>query len=344
MTESLWNLAMPWGSFLVALVGAAVAALANGAEMGLYRLNPVRLRLRATQGDRRAAILQVLLGDLRGMIIVCLIGTNIGVFIATAVATALVESSGWVQTTLAVEILTTVIVTPLLFVFADVVPKSIFAVEADHWMYPLAAPLRWVYGALCRIGLIAILKGISGLILRLSKRRGALGMPGADPFTPRQRLRAIIREGVAEGVISGYQDELVEKVLHLREQPVWQVMIALAQVAAVPVDIRCDAFIAQLREHSFTRLPVYDGRKENVVGIVRISEVLAAEDRPFDLGRLMSREFLTVAPDMTVSQAMFQMRKARAAMAVVRDAKERAVGIITLKDLVEEIVGELAAW
>jgi CBS domain containing-hemolysin-like protein len=114
-------------------------------------------------------------------------------------------------------------------------------------------------------------------------------------------------------------------------------------VAAVPVTIDRGRFIEELRKHSFTRLPVWEGKKENVIGIVRINDVLAAGDS-FDLASMMSRDFVAVPPDMTVSHALLEMQKARTAIALVRDDKGRTVGLITIKDLVEEIVGELAAW
>jgi CBS domain containing-hemolysin-like protein len=177
-------------------------------------------------------------------------------------------------------------------------------------------------------------------VLRVLRR----GEVAADPFHPRERLRAILREGAAEGVISGYQHELVGKVLGLREQLVHAIMIPISRVAGAAVDIDRERFMAELRRHSFSRIPVWEGRKENVVGIVHIMDVLAAGEGPLDLGALMTRDFLTVPPDMTVPQALLRLRKARAAIAVVRDDKGRAVGVITVKDLVEEVVGELAEW
>jgi len=332
--------AWPW---VAAIVGALVAGLANGAETGLYRLNRIRLRLRADSGDPRAKILQHLLGDLRGMIIVMLIGTNAGAFLTTAMATIMVASSGWVSTDTGVELATTLIVAPLLFVFADVVPKSIFAVEADHWLYLLARPLSWCYAALRRTGVVGALNGLSNLILRAANRQEA---EGADPFHPRQRLRAVLSESAAEGVISGYQHELVTKVLALHEKLVRDVMIPMSRVAAVPVETDRPGFLEHMRRHAYSRLPVWQGRRENVVGIVHVNDVLAerADGSPLDLAAVMSREFVSVPVDMTLSQAIFRMRKARAAMAIVRDEKGRAAGIITIKDLVEEIVGELAAW
>jgi len=337
--NALRDILDPLGLALLALAGLAIAALANGFETGLYRVNRVRLRIRATQGEHRAIRLRMLLRDLRGMIIVCLIAANVGGYLATVVGTTFVARCGWFDSHLGVEILSMVILTPLLLIFADVVPKSLFAVEADRWVFPLVEPVRWVYRTLRGIGLLAALKGISTLVLRIA---GKQQVEGSDPFTPRERLRAIIREGLAEGVISGYQHELAEKVLGLHEQPVGAVMIPLRHVAAVPVTITRQRFIEELRRNSYTRLPVYENHKSNIVGIVRVDDVLAQQDGEFDLRGIMSRNLVVVPPTMPISQVMARMRRSRAVMAVVADPKGQAIGIITIKDLVEEVLGELA--
>ena len=339
--DVLFDILAYGGLWAAALAGLLIAALANGIETGLYRLNRIRLRLRAESGDRQARILQNLLADLRGQIIVCLVGTNLGDFVATAVATSLVASAGWAETATGIELLTTAIVTPILFVFATVVPKSVFVAEADHWMYPLAPPLKGAYLALRASGVVPALSGLSRLILRAARKQET---EGADPFHPRERLRAVLREGAAEGVISGYQHELVGKVLGLREQLVLAVMIPIGRAACVPADIDREHFVAELRRHSYSRLPVWEGRKDNVVGIVHILDVLSAPEGPLDLPKVMNRAFVALAPDATVGQAMQRLSKDRAAIAVVRDSKGRALGILTVKDLVEELVGELAEW
>jgi putative hemolysin len=329
--------AWPW---LLAAAGLLLAAVGAGVETGLYRLNRIRLRLRAEAGDRRAATLVTLLGDLRGMIIVCLLWTNVGTFMVTAAASILVAAAGWSASPFTREVLTALSLALFLFVFAEVAPKSIFTAEADHWLYPMARPLRVAYLVFRGMGIVPAMSAISHLVLRVAARSGR----AAEPFTPRQRLRAVLSEGAAEGVISGYQHELVDRVLNLRERLVRNAMIPLSRVASVSVGISRTAFLEELRQHSYSRLPVWEGRRDNVIGIVHINDVLAEAGEAMNLEALVQRQFVVVAPEMPVGHALFRMREFRAAMAIVRDSKGRTVGILTIKDLVEEIVGELAAW
>ena len=328
------------GPLVAALVGIAIAALANGMETGIYRVNRVRLRLRADAGSRRAGLLLGLLGDVRGLIITCLIGYNGGVYLATYFVATLVGRR-W-QTAVSAEAVTTAILTPIFFVFTDLAPKSLFTYEADRLMYRLAPVLKGAYTVLRTILLVPALKGVSTLVLRIGGAPRA-GDPLANPFQPRQRLRALLAEGAAEGVITSYQDQLVEKVLELRDRQVRQAMIPLAKAAAVNIAARRPELIEQLRQHSYSRLPVWEDRREHIVGIAHIRDVLAA-DESLDLRTVMNPDVVTLPADMPVGQALFRMRRKRAAMAVVEDARGRALGIVTIKDLVEEIVGELPEW
>jgi CBS domain containing-hemolysin-like protein len=330
-----------YGPLLLVLGGVFLAALFNGMETGLYRVNRLRLHLRVDAGHRAASRLVRLLGDMRGTICACLVACNVGMYLATDAVTRMIAGAGWSNDEFTIELLTTVIMTPVFFVFADVLPKSLFAVEADRWTYRVSRILASAYWLLTAVGLIPALKGLSSIILRVVRGREAAA---ANPFDERQRLRAFLREGAAEGVISGYQEELIDKILALRQTRVRQVMIPLSRAAAVPVDIDSRRFIEELRKHSFSRLPVWEGRPDAIVGIIRVDAVLATEAKALDLRNLMSRELLTLGPETPVSQALIQMQRRRAAMAIVQDSRGRALGVLTMKDLVEEIVGELAAW
>jgi CBS domain containing-hemolysin-like protein len=318
--------------------GMATSFMASAVETGSYRLNRIRLRVRANAGDRRAATLLGLLTDLPGLVVAILIINNAANYLVTAGTTILLSEKAIGLSDMMVQLVATAVVTPVLFVFCELLPKYLFAADPERFMSPLAGTVRGTYRLLYGLGLVPALKGVSRIVMRIAHKRRA------EPFTPRQRLRAVLGEGAAEGVISGYQHELVGRVLGMREQLVSRVMIPIGSVAGVPLDITRHQFVEELRRHSYSRLPVWEGSREHVVGIVHINDVLAVKGDSMDLPALMRRDFVVVPPDMAVGQAMLALRKARAAMAIVSDAKGRAVGIITIKDLVEEIVGELAAW
>ncbi|NIA22175.1 MAG: DUF21 domain-containing protein [Anaerolineaceae bacterium] len=342
---------MIWQSVLSALaavapyLGIALAVLTagffSGNETGAYRLNRVRLHLADRKGRPEARLLARMLSDMRGQICVMLIGTNLAVYVATLLATRLWQSAAAPEAgPLYGETMATLTLTPLLFIFADLVPKNIFNAQADRLVYR-SARLLWLANVVFRaLGLVAVLKGVSALWTALARGRRA-----SDPFPARARLRSILRDSAAEGVVTPYQNELVEKIMNLRSVSVRQAMIPAARVVTLPQGTSNAEFRQLVASCPYSRLPVLQTGGSQVMGVVRVNDILqqVAADEQLDLERFV-RPALELSPSMTIAQAIFAMQKSRAAMAIVRNPRGQYVGIITLKDLVEEIVGELEAW
>lgn len=329
----------PYGGILLA---TAAAAFFGGSETGAYRVNRVRLRLASERGRRGAAALAGLLGDLPGLICVTLIGTNIAVYAATVLAAGLWESA--VGRSVWADLLATLSLAPVLLVFAEVLPKNIYNAEADRLMLAGAPVLRACSVVFRALGLVPALKGISRLWNRLARRR-ADGRPVADPFPAQARLRAIVRDSAAEGIVTPYQNELVEKIINLRNVHVGDAMVPAEQAVSVRQDAGADELLGVIGGCRYNRLPVTDPSGSDVVGLVAVADLLqdlAPGETP-DLARFV-KPAVVLRPGMTVTQAIFALQRNRAAMAAVRDAEGRYAGIVTLKDLVEEIVGELEAW
>ncbi len=340
LAAEMWptiRLVLPW---LLLLLGVLGSVFYSGSETGAYRLNRVRLRLAASAGNRRARLLNRMLGDMSGLIVVVLIGNNIANYLATAFATWLLHQQDPSRPAIYAELLATLIMAPMLFVFAEVLPKNILNTEADRMMLRMARPL-WFSNRVFRIlGLVALLKGISHMWSRLLHR----SQP-ADPFPARARLRGILRESAAEGVVSAYQNELVDKILNLHQVTVSQAMVPMRQVATVPPEMSGATFRNRIENQPFSRYPVVDGQTGQVLGILPVHAIL--RESPINQPRLDLRQYLQpahfVLPEMTITQALFALQRWRSPMAVVRNARGNPVGMVTAKDLVEEIVGELEA-
>lgn len=328
---------LPW---LALAVGFAGSAFYSGSETGAYRLNRIRLRLAASAGKRQARRLASLLSDLPGLIVVVLIGNNIANYLATAVATWLLHEANPEQPAIYAELLATLIMAPVLFVFCEVLPKNIFNIEADRLMWYATPPL-WISNVVFRrLGLVALLKGISFVWTRLMRRKEA-----ADPFPARVRLRGILRESAAEGVVTAYQNELVDKILNLHQVQVQQAMIPARSVSTVPPEISTSDFRELIERQHFSRLPIVDPHTHQVAGVLLVHKALREADLTaarLDLKPFMQPAF-ELAPEMTVTQALFALQRRQTPMAIVRNGRGQFVGMVTVKDLVEEIVGELEA-
>jgi len=314
--------------FVIALC-MLMEGLFSGAETGFYSVNRLRLRSRVEAGSRRAIVLQHLLDRPDETMMTTLIGTNVMVYATSALATELLSSHRHA------EFLATLILTPLLFVFGEMIPKDLFHRRADSLMYPLAAPvnalriLAWPVTAVLRRLVAALTAG------RLAREH--------RPLFSRAQLREWIAEGRHEGVLSDYQHALTANVMGLLKKRVASVMIPIDAVAMFPADLAGEGLRSAIREAGHARYPVYHGARENVVGILHtLDYICSAEDRP--AARRLAREKTEVRQSDGISAALVALQTERRQMAVVVDDAGRAAGVVTVKDLVEEIVGELEAF
>jgi CBS domain containing-hemolysin-like protein len=323
----------PWVIWLLVFAGfETLDALYSGMETGVYLLNKVRLDLHAEAGGPQARLLRRLLRQFDKLLAVLLLGTNISRFMATFAISVMFVMGGAGRHA---EWYTMLVATPALFVIGDAVPKQVFQRLSGRAVYALSGLLRVSEVLLTWTGLLPLVRGISGLMLRLAHRRG-----GAVRPLEHAGLHAVIAEGRASGLLTQFQSVMAERVVRIAGVTCRDVMIPLSKAAAASCEVSGEQLAGLIQGHDFSRLPMLDEAGQ-VAGILDIYDVLAAEE-PRRPRQAMTPP--TVLPgDMPVTDALYQMQRAHAAMAVIAD-DGRHVGIVTLKDLVEEIVGELAAW
>ena len=318
---------------LVVFVGAS--AFFSGSETGIYCVNRLRLRLSGDRGEPRAVRLQRLLQDEQGAMAMVLVGTNLANYLAT-VSLALLLARQIRLSDSQVELYTTLIVTPLLFVFGEVLPKNLFQRDADRLMYAgsmalaaarhLLAPLVW--------GLTAL---SAKLIAAFESRDD--GPAGPDD---RHRIGALLREALAHGDHAGQHGEFVDRVLNLPDTPVRAVMIPRSQMVLLPAEADRQEFLRVVRRHVHSRLPVYRGQAGRAIGVVDVHALLADETWDQVGQRVQPVEYLD--PREPVSSAILRVQRSGLPMAMVGRKDGPVLGMVTLKDLLEEIVGEIAAW
>ncbi len=332
---------MVWPWLIATVVCLGLSGFYSGCETGLYCLSAVRLELGRRMGRRRATVLSRMLHDREGIIATTLVGTNLANYLATVCVISILIAVEMAEQR--AELVTTLVLTPLIFVFGEITPKNLFRREADRLMYRLIWPLR-VSDVLFRAtGVIALLKGLA----RLAARCVGFGRTRTlTSMEPRQRIMAILREGVGAGVLSDDASAIADRVMNLSRVRVRSAMIARRHVHAVAAQTRCGDFIERARSLACSRVPVLDG-PGRVVGVLHLLDVLLARETEQGVSRpvtdLMATP-LTLDPDQTVTGALTAMQRHGAAMAIVTDSQHRFLGIVTVKDLVEEIVGDLKAW
>jgi len=322
-----------WLSILAIIFFSLWTAFYSGIETGIYVLNRIRLQFRVESGDRLASISQGLIKDSADTISATLIGTNLCVFLATAICTRLcMESFGNYA-----ELASTAILSPILFIFAEVIPKNAFTRASDKLFYPLS-PILWASKVLFTPAIVFLRQAVRIISSAAGLRPG----PEEVPFT-RVKLESFILEGSEEGVISEYQNLMAMNILQINNLKITSSFIPLDKC----VMAEGSSTVANLRDIArtsrVTRIPIYEGRKSNVVGVVNIFDLFAPGDEKIELKDAV-REALYLNSELNLPSAFLELRKSRSPMGIVVDENKKTLGIITVKDIVEEIVGELSAW
>jgi putative hemolysin len=319
------------------LLALLLSGLFSGAETGVYCIDRVRLRVAGERGEPAARRLEQLLRRPEDLVITMLLGTNVADYLVTAFTAALLLHLA-VSPSFA-EVYATAIVTPLILVFGGMVPKDAFRRQANELMGVLSLPLVWCYRVASATGLVTVLRGITHTLLRWIDPTQA---GGPASVLPRARTLALLREGAARGGLSAVQRDLIERVLNLSTVRVRDVMIPRARAATIPRRISRDDFLRIARMAHFSRLLVYEDDPGRIVGVINVYDVLSdADARPV---AEHVRTPLTLPMNMSASAALLRLQRGRDTLAVVQDDQGHFVGLLTVKDLVEEIVGDIEVW
>lgn len=318
------------------------SAVFSGAETGMFSLNMTRMRLAAHQKNASATRLQDVVRDRAAFLFTTLFGTNLANYLAPACLTII-----FVQTMSGrprdeverlSELYTTLILTPIIFIFGEAVPKNVFNRNADSMMLRFSRLLAFMHRLCEWSGIIFLQRKFSEVAFRgLNPRTRA-----ATAMQTRLDVYQMLREGAAEGALSLTQVSILERIDRLRSLQVISVMVPFHQAVVLPASATRKAAEPLLRASRVSRLPVIGPDKRGVVGVVHVLDLMTAgEDRTV---RELMRTPVEITPTTRVIDALSRLQREFRRMAVVVDRNGRCLGIVTVKDLVEEIVGELKAW
>lgn len=314
----------------------------SGAETGMYSINSTRLRLLAHQNNPAAIRVQDILRDRAGFLFTSIFGTNLAHYLAPACLTYVfvrtVQARSPDEAENLAELYTTLILTPVVFIFGDVVPKNVFHRNADAVMLRTSRILQFVHRICEYSGIIWLQRKFSELAFRGLNPRSS----GAAAMHSRLDVYQMLREGAAEGALTLTQVSILERIDRLRSLQVAGVMTPHHQVVMLHAASTPRTAEPILRISKLSRLPVYETDKRRVIGVVHVLDLLTApQDRT---ARELMRTPVEISPGTRVIDALSRLQREARRMAVVVDQRGRCLGIVTVKDLVEEIVGELKAW
>jgi putative hemolysin len=305
-------------------------AFFSGAELALISADKVALRHRAEngRGRRNRALLRFLV-DPGQLITTALVGTNICVVLSTVVATLFLLPVFPNHA----ELLSLAVMTPLVLVFGEIVPKSLFQHYADR----LAPALITILSAfrLAFYPFVAFGSHVSNVILRIFRLDGQRDVMSRDEL----KLLITLPSRAGEDRITQDERQMIRRIFEFGETTVEDVMVPLSEVAALPFESTMAEVAQTIEREHYTRIPLYRERLDQVVGIVHAFELLRAE--PGEDIQAIARAPVFVPKSQPAVDTLVRLQREGQGMAVVVDEYGGAVGVVTIEDLLEEIVGEI---
>ena len=327
------NIAMWWIALF--FLGVLLNAVYAGYETGFVASNPIRVRHMAKmERNVRAQQLLRYLERPDRMITVVLLGTNFALIMGTiAITKYMVEHS---KSEVAGEMWATLIATPMFLIFGEVFPKSMFRIHATRLSLALLPVMRFsdLLFAPIAIPITALSRKL------LSSSDG--DRHGIRTFmrTP-EDVRVLVDESADQGTIDPEERAMIHSVMDLQKSNAKEVMVPRIDIKALPETASRRDFIALLRESGHTRLPVYRGNMDEIVGIVNAFDVLTDDAWEGDSTLRRIDEVVHVPDTMKLDDVLQTLRDARQHMAIVTDEYGGTDGLITIEDILEEIFGEI---
>lgn len=307
--------------FLLALQG-----LFSGSEIAIVGSDRLILQARADGGDTRAAHVLKLLERPARLVGTCLIGTNLSLISGTTLAALAVR-----DTTLP-EAVVVVLYAPLSIVFAELVPKSVFLQYANTLAPIVARPLAAIAWVLSPA--LAIIEGATRLLMR------AIGVPDAQVHAVRREDIQLLLDNALTTDIRADEKEMIQRVFSFSETAVEDAMVPLIEVVGVPDTATCDEAAAVMVEQGYSRLPIYRKRIDRIVGLVNHHDLFFAPDGATPVTTVM-HPIPFVPETKRVDELFIELRRKRQRLAVAVDEYGGAVGLISIEDILEEIVGDI---
>lgn len=320
-------------AFLTVLLAAS--AFLSGSEIALLSLSRIR-RAQLREEERPGVdVVERLLAHPERLLITILVADgilNVGAAVSITMFTARVFDSYVVP-------IATGVAAFLILTFAEVVPKAFAASHAEAWALRVAPVLLALQRVLYPI--VRMYEGINRLMFRSMGERGRRAQ---QILRSEDEIKTLIALGAEEGVLEEKEEHMLHSVMEFSRTTAREIMVPRIDMTAVPADARLDDVKAQLFESGFSRIPVYQDTVDNVVGILYVKDVLLhyVEKRPGTVhARELMREAFFVPESKKLDDVLAELRERRVHVAIVIDEFGGTAGMLTLEDVIEEIVGDI---
>ena len=319
---------------LAILVLIALSAFFSSSEIAMFSLARHRVESLVEDGVPGAAVVQELKSDPHRLLITILVGNNIVNIAMSSIATGLFAiylSQG--QAVLAA----TFGITTLVLLFGESAPKSYAVENTESWALRIASPLK--YSELALLPLVVVFDYLTRIVNRVTGGRSAI----ETTYVTRDEIQNMIQTGEREGVIEEEEREMFQRIFRFNRTIAKEVMTPRLDMTAVPKDATLDEAIETCVQSDHERIPVYEGNLDNIIGIVTLRDLIREKDYGEGASDLTDvvQPTLHVPESKNVDELLEEIQDNRMRMVIVIDEFGTTEGLITLEDMVEEIVGDI---
>ena len=319
-------------SLLLIVLGILASAFFSGMETGLISLNRVRLRHEVERKNRRAIILNMFVENSERLLGTTLVGNNLAnvlvAVVASSIATRIFGESSWGG------FAATVIASSVLLIFGEIVPKSLFR----HYAHRLCLTFADLLNATA--WLFAPVVGLLGFLMRVVTRISGGAEQPRSFFVTREELKLLAKEGEAGGALTAEEREMIHGVFDFPYKTVNEVMMPLSRTVTVTQATSIEELFDISQRTGYARLPVRDGDK--IIGVANVYEILfESVARDGKTVRDVTQKPQFVLATERINRVLPVLRASRIPISVVLNPEGRPLGIITIEDIVEEIVGDV---
>ncbi len=315
-------------TLLIILLCLLLEAFFSGSEIGVVSADQIKLRHKAAKGSKGARLALKMLEKPEWLLSTTLVGTNISIVTNTTMTTALMihlfgENGSFMAIALAA---------PLIWVFGEIVPKSVFQQRADVITPYVIYVLRFF--SLLFYPILLIFSVLTKLLARLA------GDTAKNPFTLREEIVSMFHmQATDAGDIQPMEQNMIRRMFNFSETTVQEVMLPLIEVTAVEQSSSCELAMRISAEKSHIRLPVFDQRIDRIVGILHTLDLLNVD--PQEPIKDYMIPALYVPSSKNIRELMLEMRKEGTVVAIVVDEFGGAEGLVSMEDIMEEVVEDL---
>ena len=321
-----------WLQLFILIVALILCGIASASETALTSVSRIKLKNMVEEGDEKAAEIERLLAQPNAFLSTILIVNSVAVIVASSMATVLAlrfsTSFG--------ELIANVVISLVVLIFCEITPKTAAVQNPLRWaraLLPLVKGTAWLLHPI-----VVVLGKVTNLLVRMLG-----GQVKRGPFVTEEELRLLVTVGEEEGVLEEEETEMIHSIFEFADTTVREVMVPRIDMVTLESDATVNEAIDLAMQGGFSRIPVYEESIDNIIGVLYTKDMLKQlrdghESMPI---RTLVRPAYFVPETKKLDDLLREIRQRRTHMVIVIDEYGSVAGLVTIEDLVEEIVGDI---